>query len=155
MVESVTPLQGQRLDPSGYFLARQASARDERLTRGRILDFHFENADNVTHLLVRGYHGVVGQDLDYDDDGYLDLEPWDEVLDALALLASDPDLAGDRAYSRRRIGPDHGFVPTHVFRDGEGWVMGRYELCDEDTPGRSNATVLAGSPRLRSHVISR
>lgn len=155
VVESVTPLRGHVLDDGGYFLARNHPSAREGAYRGTTLDFRFENGDNVTHLLVRGFTGSLGMDLDLDDDGALDLEPWQEVFDSLSLLATDPDLSGDRAYARWRIGPDRGFVPTHVFRDEFGWVMGHFELCDEDTPGRTNATVFAGATRLRSRVISR
>lgn len=155
VVESVTRLDGQALGDQGYFLARNHPSPIDGTVAATQLDFSFENADNVTHLLVRGFTGSLGLDLDLDDDGRLDLTPWQEVLDSLALLASDPDLSGDRAYARWRIGPDRGFVPTHVFRDDFGWVMGHFELCDEDTPGRSNATVYAGTARLRSRAISR
>jgi hypothetical protein len=42
--------------------------------------------DNVTYVLVDGFSGAVGTDLDADDDGALDASPWTSVHDALGLL---------------------------------------------------------------------
>ncbi len=125
VIETWITLEGRRLNSEGLVVVETAEAC-------------FENADNVTHMLVWGFRGRLGQDLDDDDDGILDHQPFDEVTDCVALVATDPDLAGDRIYSETRVGPDRGFVPAHVFRDGNTWVIGSYEIQDDNTPGRDN-----------------
>jgi uncharacterized protein len=125
VVETIVSLDGMRLDADGLLVVQNERAR-------------FENADNVTHMLVRLFRGDLGEDLDDDDDGLLDRQPFDEIVDRVALLATDPDLAGDRIYAHTRVGPDRGFVPAHVFRDGARWVIGSYEIGDDNTPGRDN-----------------
>ena len=149
VIESVIPLTGHRLDETGIFAAGGIDGRPGSPGFDVRLDLHFENADNVTHLVVRDFRGTLGEDLDFEDDGHLDLEPWSEVLDAVALVASDPDLAGDRIYCVARIGPDRGFVPAHVYRDTGGWVMGRYDLRIADTPGRANPDLGVDPTRQR------
>ncbi len=49
-----------------------------------------------TLLLVEEFTGMVGDDLDTNDDGVLDLMPWDVVADSISLIDSD---AGDFTYS--------------------------------------------------------
>ena len=60
----------------------------------------FEGSDNVTHLLVANFFGTNGQDLDLDDDGTLDEEPWLAVVDAIGLResASQPPTNTEWAY---------------------------------------------------------
>ncbi|MFZ8927555.1 MAG: hypothetical protein ACO3CU_12455, partial [Candidatus Nanopelagicales bacterium] len=63
VVECVVPLEGFAAPASGYFLA----ARDDN-TLGVVADLItdaiiFENSDNVTHMLVRGFTGAIGDDL--------------------------------------------------------------------------------------------
>ena len=45
-----------------------------------------------TMLLVIGFRGVPGLDLDTDDDGVLDVTPWGSILDAVAVSDADTDL---------------------------------------------------------------
>lgn len=49
-----------------------------------------------TLLLVDNFSGTQGQDLDATDDGTLDAEPWDEIIDAIAVNDGD---AGDLTYA--------------------------------------------------------
>ena len=44
----------------------------------------FENG-TVSLLLVQGFTGSLGDDLDTDDDGVLDVTPWDTIVDAIAV----------------------------------------------------------------------
>ncbi len=132
VVEAVVKLSGRQLSATGLFVAAEAgfSLGAADLVTG----LNFENGDNVTHLLVRGFSGALGDDLDADDDGVLDVLPWDEILDALALL--DDPLGGDRFYAATRLGPVDGKVPPHVYRayDGSGaWLAGA--AWGEDSPG--------------------
>ena len=55
-----------------------------------------------TMLLVSGFTGTVGQDLDAGDDGVLDSAPWTSVLDGVAF--SD-GAAGARTYATPVLGP--------------------------------------------------
>ena len=51
---------------------------------------------SVTLLLVDGFSGSAGDDLDADDDGALDAAPWNAVLDAVAVYDGD---SGDGLYA--------------------------------------------------------
>jgi hypothetical protein len=44
--------------------------------------------DNATYALVHNFSGSLGQDLDADDDGVLNLTPWTAVSDALGITES-------------------------------------------------------------------
>eukprot|EP00958_Prasinococcus_capsulatus_P024856 scaffold3978_cov398-Prasinococcus_capsulatus_cf.AAC.1 len=87
------------------------------------------------------FTGEVGDDLDVDDDGMLDNEPWSEVLDCLTLVET-PD-SGDLIYCETTIGPDGPFVPAQVYacvNDGMPgeFVIGEFTLGITDTPGSTN-----------------
>ena len=134
VVEAVVSLDGERLGDRGLFVVAERS-----FTLGEVdlyATLNFENRDNVTHLLVQGFRGRLFDDLDEDDDGILDVLPWEAVLDSVALL--ETPAGGDRYYSGTRLGPSpvSGQVPAHVYRqfDGDGpWVMGA--AWGEDSPG--------------------
>ncbi|MDZ4755550.1 MAG: hypothetical protein SGJ11_13770 [Phycisphaerae bacterium] len=81
-----------------------------------IIDLHallnFDHADNVTHLLVSGFTGANGQDLDTDDDVVLDLTPWTAVIDTprssqLSLRTDSAARVRTRAPDDWRCGGDH------------------------------------------------
>jgi len=138
VVETIVSLSGHRIAANGFFLVAERS-----FSLGAVVDFstrlNFENNDNVTHLLVSGFSGDNGDDLDVDDDGVLDRPVWGGLLDALGLVASTG--AGDLLYSSTVIGPDEGVVPEHVYRtpDRSGaWRIGSGTF-DTDTPGSANA----------------
>ncbi|WP_051248458.1 endonuclease/exonuclease/phosphatase family protein [Inquilinus limosus] len=65
-----------------------------------------------TLLLVETYSGTIGQDLDTNDDGVLDLTPWTRIGDGVAI---DDGGSGDRFYSTTVLTP--GF-------DGAGLTVG-------------------------------
>jgi hypothetical protein len=104
----------------------------------------FENSDNVTHLLVRGFTGTANQDLDTNDDGVLDATPWTELLDSVALIESDavPPFQTEYAYGDARVGPDGPFVPGHIYRcspNGD-WQIGPFDpTVGLDTPRAVNS----------------
>lgn len=97
---------------------------------------NFENSDNVTHLLVEGFSGTIDTDLDTDDDGVLDLEPWTAVVDCLALI--ETPLSGDLVYCGEELGPDGAYPVTHAVRCTTGWGIGEFAICALDTPGAPN-----------------
>ncbi len=74
------------LTPYGVLpLTSKADLRNHRLENG-----------SVTYMLVKGFSGARGQDLDSDNDGIFNDTPWTTVLDSVCWL--DGDL-NDRMYS--------------------------------------------------------
>ncbi|MEO1649347.1 MAG: choice-of-anchor I family protein [Pseudomonadota bacterium] len=139
-IEAVVDLSGQSLDANGFFLAAEGT-----FSQGMpdlVADLNFENSDNVTHLLVSGFTGANGDDLDTDDDGTPDVAPWTAVFDSVALVEDLEN--GDLIYSDTQVGPDGNFVPAHVYRETDGtgeFAIGSFSPLGEptETPGRSNA----------------
>jgi len=138
VIEAVINLTGHSISASGFFVAGEASFAlgTADLTTG----LNFENGDNVTHLLVSGFSGANGNDLDAGDDGILDATPWTSIIDSLALIETIG--SGDPVYSAVQAGPDGGFVPGHAFRspDATGsWQIGPFSIiAGRDTPGFAN-----------------
>ncbi len=134
VVESVTDLSGQSLGPDGFFVAAEGSF--SLGTADLIASLNFENSDNVTHMLVDGFTGSSGDDLDTDDDGILDVTPWTSIVDAVALVESFG--SGDQIYSAVTVGPDGPFVPGHAYDCEVGWLVGGFSLGSDETPGVAN-----------------
>ncbi len=136
VIEAVVDLEGQIVPGNGIFLATESTFTLD--FPSFITDLNFENNDNVTHLLVRGFSGENGQDLDTDNDGTLDMMPWTEVVSDIALV--DPtDLSGELVYSDNQIGSDGSSVPQHVWLSLSGtFRIGPAEFLSQDTPGREN-----------------
>ncbi|HHH35369.1 MAG TPA: hypothetical protein ENK48_00900 [Gammaproteobacteria bacterium] len=138
VIEAVVGLDGLHLSPGGLALVAE-SGFSLGPVPDRVAPLNFENGDNVTHLLVRGFTGSLEADLDTDDDGILDSRPWAVVLDSIALV--DDPLGGDRFYGPT-AGPEAGRVPSHVFRDWRapgGWRLA--SALGTDTPGAPNPGV--------------
>ena len=137
VVENVTSLSGHMIPADGYFLAAKTEftlgAKDLTTT------LTFENGDNVTHMLVSGFTGSNGQDLDTNDDGTLDTTPWSAILDSVSVIHSFD--SGDRWYSASTVGPQQGNVaPYHVIRCGSQWNIGSQDPAGgDDTPGAANS----------------
>jgi hypothetical protein len=119
-IEAVVDLTGSAIPASGFFVAAEATF--SLATADLTTSLNFENSDNVTHLLVANFSGSDGDDLDTDDDGVLDVTPWDEILGCLALVETVG--SGDMVYCDATVGPDGTFVPGHVFACPEGWRTG-------------------------------
>ena len=143
VVESVTGLAGMLIPADGHFFAAETTftlgGATPDLSAGAT-GLNFENADNVTHLLVGGFSGTNGQDLDTNDDGVLDITPWTSLLDSVAIVL-DPSV-GDRVYSSTQVGPDGAFHPGHIYRApslSPNWLIGPFDPTQGvDTPGASN-----------------
>jgi len=140
VIEAVVDLTGQSIPASGFFTAAESTFSIG--TADFTTTLNFENNDNVTHLLVEGFTGSNGDDLDTDDDGVLDTTPWTSIVDSVALIKTSG--SGDEVYSTTLIGPNGSFVPAHVFRspDGTGsWNIGQFNPSGgDDTPGATNVT---------------
>jgi predicted extracellular nuclease len=78
----------------------------------------FENG-TVTVLLVKGFTGAVGNDLDTNNDGVFDVTPWETIVDDVAV--SDGG-AGDVTYSSTVLAPGFGgpFTPGGASRIPNG-----------------------------------
>jgi hypothetical protein len=134
VVETAVDLTGYTLDGNGFFVAAEST-----FTLGLAdltTTLNFENSDNVTHLLVEGWTGAEGDDLDTDDDCVLDVTPWIAVVDCIALIETVG--SGDCTYCANTVGPDGTFVPSHPYVCPEGWTIGAFDLGIDDTPGADN-----------------
>ncbi|MGF1521382.1 MAG: endonuclease/exonuclease/phosphatase family protein [Leptolyngbyaceae cyanobacterium] len=152
VVEAIISLDGQLIQDDGLFAAGEATNPfigsldlvGPFGSPGGLLNF--ENSDNVTHLLVSSFTGTDGQDLDMDDDGVLDVVPWDEVIDSVALIETVD--SGEQVYSDTQVGPDGAFVPGIVFRDPDifgNFAIGEFTFGVNDTPGEPVEPIL-GEP---------
>lgn len=144
-IENVTDLTGQVIQADGYLAVHKSGTTPACSGYDVDLTLNFENSDNVTHMLVQGFTGANGDDLDTDDDGVLDTMPWNSVVDCVALVV---DLAGqgttqEYIYCSTVVGPDGNYVPGHVFRCGDTWQIGPFGStpCTDtlDTPGADNS----------------
>jgi len=144
VIEAVVGLNGQVLDPSGFFVAAENT-----FTLGvpnLITTLNFENTDNVTHVLVQGFSGLINQDLDTNNDGVLDILPWAGVVDAVGMvLQPNPPATTEWAYGASLgfvdIGPDGTFAPGHVYRcqPENAWQIGAFDpIGGQDSAGFPN-----------------
>ncbi len=144
-IEAVIDLTGSVIPADGYFLAGESTFENgagevfEGITLDLETNISFENSDNVTHVLVTGFTGANGDDLDTDDDGTLDVTPWGTAVDSLQVIETvgtgelNYDVDGDG----ESIGPDGTFVPAHGYRDtGGAFQAGVFNIGEgNETPG--------------------
>ncbi|MBT4584912.1 MAG: hypothetical protein HOC93_07525 [Phycisphaerae bacterium] len=142
VVENATDLTGHSLIDGTLLLAEDADTLG--VVTDAIMNLNFENNDNVTHALVMNFYGSLGDDLDIDDDGVLDFEPWTDAVDGVRIIA-DPN-GGEHTYLMdEEIGPTpDGYAPSHIYRYTGAcgnFAMGTYDPYDPeatDTPGSEN-----------------
>lgn len=140
-IEAVVDLSAEQLDSNGLFTVAETTFT---LAAANLqANINFENSDNVTHLLVTGFTGANGDDLDTDDDGVLDVSPWSAVIDSVGLREND---SGEALYSPTIVGPDSNFVPSHIYRCEEGWRIGGFALGENDTPTQENVCDVVTPP---------
>ena len=150
VVEMAINLTAWSLGTNGFLVARESSfgttvfggrtlsvasgATDAVIGSGDSMNL--ENADNVTYMLVQGFTGAVGTDLDTDNDGVQDATPWAALLDSVAFMRSG---SKEPVYSDVRVGPIElsgtSGMPPHAWRAESGWQVGGYATWDLDTPG--------------------
>lgn len=141
VIEAVVSLAGQSMPGDGYFLCTETTFTLHGAVGDLVVGaagLNFENNDNVTHMLVKDFTGALNTDLDADNDGVLDSTPWSELTDAVGL---DTGAAGEFLYTTTIVGPDGGFVPSHVYRCSPygDWKMGTFDPATSvDTPGIEN-----------------
>jgi len=130
----------------------------------------FENSDNLTLFLVTGFTGMVGDDLDVEDDGILETTPWASIIDGLGIVeelnvpgSTEFEYASDLGFPIVGPSADNGGRPAppgHAYRetDGDGdWLIGEFDVFlfeADDTPGGANAPTDEISLDLESDTIS-
>jgi len=155
VIENVTPLAGSTMPADGFFVA--ATSNFTFGTPDLVFPLIFENSDNVTHLLVKGFSGSLAQDLDTNNDGILDVTPWTEVVDLIAIVKEEnPPSTTEYHYGPPKVGPDGIYTPGHVYRCGSTWHIGPFDTAvGVDTPGAANpcfadAAVTKSGPAMAS-----
>ncbi len=140
VIEEVIDLSGQTIPDDGYFLFGQLTSA----TPDFDVDLNLENGAGATFLLVEGVAGNEGDDLDTNDDGTLDANPWSTISDAVGFASG---ASGDATYAAQLgfedVGPDGDFRPGHLFRnrDDGNWRIGAFDPEGGfDTPGAINAS---------------
>lgn len=150
VIEAVVSLQAAKVPADGYFLCTEPtftlrpSVDVDLMVPNGVLNF--ENDDNVTHMLVKGFTGAIDQDLDTNDDGVLDVEPWSVVLDKVALIRQqNPPTSTEWHYGPPTVGPVGGTSPGHVAlcpsSPPEWRVEGFDPAFGDDTPGEANPPI--------------
>ena len=144
VIERVRPLPGVVIPADGTLLignpATNPDVGNGAGTGGANVNQDWiENSDNITIMLVRDFTGTNGSDLDTNDDGTLDITPWVEVIDSIALIESPviPPSGTEYAYGTNRIGPDGPYVPGHIWRcqDTGCWNIGLFDIAANQTAG--------------------
>lgn len=98
-IDQALPLSGFFTGSNGLFLWRDSAVvlnpPPDPQTTIHIQDFSpdLENGGN-TFLIVSGFTGSVGQDLDADNDNLLDFFPWTSVLDGFGYSEDTPNPLG-------------------------------------------------------------
>jgi len=114
---------------------------------------------SISLLLVNNFSGAFGDDLDTNDDGILDVTPWDSVVDAVAVNDGG---AGDQTYGVPALGPNYdglsSFAPGGASRIPDGfdtdsasdWARNDFDLAGitgfEGTPLAGEAYNTPGAP---------
>jgi len=168
VIEAVVPLDGLSIPADGYFAAAEDTMVIAATTTIDLVSpsnyINFENSENFTHILVEAFTGSDDQDLDTDDDGVLDVEPWGRIVDIVGLIeeATTPPTGTEWCYSPVTVGPDGTYTPGHVFRlpDRTGaWQIGNFTAGASDTPGISNwntqaAPIVGGATIAIGEVVA-
>ncbi len=140
VIEAVVNLTGSTIPTGGHFLAAESTLSSTFGIPDLVTSLNFENSDNVTHLLVGGFTGSNNQDLDTNDDGVLDITPWVQQLDLIAVIGPwTIPITTEHHYGPPTVGPDGDFSPGHVFLCSIGWQIGQFNpVGGDDTPGVAN-----------------
>ena len=139
LVTDAISLDGSSIGADGFFLASADNTfygNETDLATG--VDF-FNSPQ--TFLLVDGFAGAVGDDLDVGNDGVIDSPSvFQSILDGVAI--GDTDADDDTFYTTDVLTSPNINVPAHYFRipDGGPWFFLDDGFVDtsQDTPGFSN-----------------
>ncbi|MDX1613864.1 MAG: ExeM/NucH family extracellular endonuclease [Candidatus Promineifilaceae bacterium] len=138
-IDTVLDLTGETIPADGFWLAASPEAES---VLGVTADYPIANNtftnDSQTYLLVSGFTGASGDDIDADDDGGIDNAVWSELVDSLAVVDDDDPIT----YSSSTIGPDGTFLAPGGYRcpDATGdWLMHDFGDIGDYTAGVANA----------------
>ena len=130
---------------------------------------------SITLLLVEGYTGSLGTDLDTDDDGVIDVTPWTRIVDDVAVTDGG---TGDLTYSATLLAPGFGgnpFTPGGASRIPNGadtdttgdWTLNDFDgyglpCCTgtpdpgeaENTPGAVNAAIIGSTDPVLNEFVA-
>jgi hypothetical protein len=147
-IEEFVPLTGAVTGTGFYVVAESTFSIG---TADQIEDLNFENSDNVTYLLVAGFYGELGDDLDSDDDCVLDSTPWAHEFNRVAIVEIPNPPTGtfgpfdECSYGPPSVGPEppDDLAPGHVYlcpNIANTWAIGDFVAGVDDTPGAANPT---------------
>ncbi|MEM9146835.1 MAG: DUF4214 domain-containing protein [Pseudomonadota bacterium] len=145
-IEFSFPLDGGAFDGDGLFLLANPADQSGYTFDDSDLEVAFDLFDTPqTVLLVDVFTGIEIADFDTDNDGVLDIEPWDAVLDGVSLV--DGDDTEDLSYSAAIFGPDGGgFPPAGLVAIPDG--TGQFEILAFDDTGADTPGAPNGLPAL-------
>lgn len=128
------------VNTGGYWVAASPEAETRYgITADQSFPDNTFTNDPRTYLLVETFTGAVNDNLDTDDDGVLDIEPWSAILDGLAVIDDSAPLI----YADAVIGPDGSFLAAGALRCADlsgDWAMHDFNTAPDDgTPGTANA----------------
>lgn len=143
-VDRIITFDSQMIGTDGLFLAMSPAAAT---AYGIIGDFSFANNSfensSASYLLVEGFSGAEGDDLDTDDDGILDSSPWLRLHDSITLLDYSVENS-DYVYAGVSVGPDGYYLPSGAYRcpdAPDGSFTAFLDFTSPDgTPGTYNCT---------------
>jgi len=131
-------------DAAGYFLIGNPGSGYSFDPTDLQTEFDFFGSPQ-TFLLVEGFTGAPGDDLDTDNDGVLDTTPWTSIVDSVSLI--DGDDTADVSYSDVVFGPDGDFTPAGIAARPDGsdeYVQLAFGNQSDDTPGSANEVFVTG-----------
>lgn len=148
VIRTVIPLDGLSIAPDGLFLIARPPVCNVIGSPDLTTTALNLQTGNATHLIVLGFSGSLGQDLDVGNDCVLDVEPWVSVIDSVAIWSPDDPTC---TYAPRvNPDPETNAVPAHAFRcEPYGlWKPGTPQFASTsqggyDTPGMANALCVA------------
>ncbi len=128
VIDTVIDLSGSFGGTGFFLLASPEAESDLGVTADLpILNNTFTNASQ-TYLLVQGFVGSSSDDIDANNDGVIDNEPWSSIVDSVAIIEND----GPTIYSTNVLGPDGNFLAAGGFRDPA--ITGDFLLHSFDDP---------------------
>jgi len=113
-IDDVIDLAGASIPADGFFLAANSTTESSFGVTADLSDGLSFFGSPTTHMIVSGFTGAAGDDLDTNNDGILDTTPWTTVIDSVSLV--DGDTTTDLSYSSVVVGPDGSFTPSGTFR---------------------------------------
>jgi hypothetical protein len=164
-VEQAIDLSAYSIQADGLFCLRFSGGAAQLAGYDATLAGSFENSDNLTFLLVTGNTATTtapNNDIDTNNDGVLDTALWTTIVDEVAILedavpgCGSPNADDEAVFSTTTVGPDGTFVPGHVYRCGNSWLIGPFDILGgSDTPGSANSCPVPVEPSTWSRIKSR